>query len=139
MHELKLPIPLNFDSVATTSTASVSLGLYRLFLEFLTEINTTEISPRCTMASWNHPFRLDSQGLLSYLTNMRVLTLAVTPENSATFWNTIHFYTAPATAGNLGYDCNRGRHRTVSTAVSRRHVDASLDSFTKKGHMAVEM
>ena len=48
MHELKLLIPLNFDSVATTSTACVSLGVYRLFLEFLTEINTTEISPRCT-------------------------------------------------------------------------------------------
>ena len=24
------------------------LGVYRLFLEFLTEINTTELSPRCT-------------------------------------------------------------------------------------------
>ena len=30
----------------------------------------------------NHPFRLDSQRLLSYLTSMRVLTLAVTPANS---------------------------------------------------------
>ena len=39
MHELKLLIPLNFDSVATTSTACVSLGVYRLFLEFLTEIS----------------------------------------------------------------------------------------------------
>ena len=48
MHELKLLIPLNFDSVAKISTACVSLGVYRLFLEFLIEINTTEISPRCT-------------------------------------------------------------------------------------------
>ena len=44
----------------------------------------------------NHPFRLDSQRLLSYLTSMRVLTLAVTPANSTTFWNTIYFYTASA-------------------------------------------
>ncbi len=49
----------------------------------------------------NHPFRLDSQRLLSYLTSMRVLTLAVTPANSTTFWSTIYFYTASATAGNL--------------------------------------
>ena len=80
----------------------------------------------------NHPFRLDSQRLLSYLTSMRVLTLAVTPANSTTFWNTIYFYTASATAGNLSYDCARGRHRTVSAAASRRHVDASLDLFTRK-------
>ena len=33
----------------------------------------------------NHPFRLDSQRLLSYLTSMRVLTLAVTPAISTTF------------------------------------------------------
>ena len=33
-------------------------------------------------------------------------------------------YTASATAGNLSYDCARGRHRTVSAAASRRHVDA---------------
>ena len=33
---------------------------------------------------------------------------------------------------NLSYDCARGRHRTVSAAASRRHVDASLDSFTRK-------
>ena len=46
----------------------------------------------------NHPFRLDSQRLLSYLTSMRVLTLAVTPANSTTFWNTLYFYTASATA-----------------------------------------
>ena len=26
----------------------------------------------------------------------------------------------------------RGRHRTVSAVASRRHVDASLDSFTRK-------
>ena len=39
----------------------------------------------------NHPFRLDSQRLLSYLTSMRVLTLAVTPAISTTFWNTIYF------------------------------------------------
>ena len=56
----------------------------------------------------NHPFRLDSQRLLSYLTSMRVLTLAVTPANSTTFWSTIYFYTASATAGNLSYDCARG-------------------------------
>ena len=66
----------------------------------------------------NHPFRLDSQRLLSYLTSMRVLTLAVTPANSTTFWNTIYFYTASAAAGNLSYsysyDCARGRHCTVS-------------------------
>ena len=80
----------------------------------------------------NHPFRLDSQRLLSYLTSMRVLTLAVTPANSTTFWNTIYFYTASATAGNLSYDCARGRHRTVSAAASRRHVDASLDLFARK-------
>ena len=77
-------------------------------------------------------FRLDSQRLLSYLTSMRVLTLAVTPANSTTFWNTIYFYTASATAGNLSYDCARGRHRTVSAAASRRHVDASLDLFARK-------
>ena len=58
----------------------------------------------------NHPFRLDSQRLLSYLTSMRVLTLAVTPAISTTFWNTIYFYTASATAGNLSYDFARGRH-----------------------------
>ena len=80
----------------------------------------------------NHPFRLDSQRLLSYLTSMRVLTLAVTPAISTTFWNTIYFYTASATAGNLSYDCARGRHRTVSAAASRRHVDASLDLFARK-------
>ena len=51
MHELKLLIPLNFDSVAKISTACVSLGVYRLFLQFLTKINTIEIGPRCTMAS----------------------------------------------------------------------------------------
>ena len=80
----------------------------------------------------NHPFRLDSQQLLSYLTSMRVLTLAVTPAISTTFWNTIYFYAASATAGNLSYDCARGRHCTVSAAASRRHVhvDASLDLFT---------
>ena len=80
----------------------------------------------------NHPFILDSQRLLSYLTSMRVLTLAVTPANSTTFWNTIYFYAASATAGNLSYDCARGRHCTVSAAASRRHVDASLDLFTRK-------
>ena len=58
---------------------------------------------------------------------MRVLALAVTPANSATFWNTIYFSTASAAAGNLSYDCARGRHRTASAAASRRHVDASLD------------
>jgi hypothetical protein len=80
----------------------------------------------------NHPFRLDYQRLLSYLTSRRVLTLAVTPAISTTFWSTIYFYTASAAAGNLGYDCARGRHRTVSAAASRRHVDASLDSFARK-------
>ena len=75
----------------------------------------------------NHPFRLDSQRLLSYLTSMRVLTLAVTPAISTTFWNTIYFYAASATAGNLSYDCARGRHCTVSAAASRRHVNAFLD------------
>ena len=39
----------------------------------------------------NHPFRLDSQQLLSYLTSTRVLTFAVTPANSTTFWNAPHF------------------------------------------------
>ena len=67
----------------------------------------------------NHPFRLDSQRLLSYLTSMRVRTLVVTPAISTTFWNTIYFYTASATAGNLSYDCARGRHRTVSAAEIR--------------------
>ena len=80
----------------------------------------------------NHPFRLDSPRLLSYLTSMRVLTLAVTPAISTTFWNTIYFYTASATAGNLSYDCARGRHCTVSAAASRRHVDAFLDLFTRE-------
>ena len=80
----------------------------------------------------NHPFRLDSQRLLSYLTSMRVLTLAVTPAISTTFWSTIYFYAASATAGNLSYDCARGRHRTVSAAASRRHVDAFLDLFARK-------
>jgi hypothetical protein len=55
---------------------------------------------------------------------------------STTFWNTIYFYThvytASAAAGNLSYDCARGRHCTVSAAASRRHVDASLDLFTRK-------
>ena len=37
-----------------------------------------------------------------------------------------------AAAGNLSYDCARGRHCTVSAAASRRHVDASLDLFTRK-------
>ena len=60
----------------------------------------------------NHPFRLDSQRLLSYLTSMRVLTLAVTPANSTTFWNTIYFHTASAAAGNLSYDCARGSSAT---------------------------
>ena len=89
----------------------------------------------------NHPFRLDSQRLLSYLTSMRVLTLAVTPANSTTFWNTIYFYTASATAGNLSYDCARGRHRTVSAAASRRlNVDASLTvCLQEKAHVAGEI
>ena len=43
-----------------------------------------------------------------------------------------YFYTASAAAGNLSYDCARGRHCTVSAAASRRHVDASLDLFTRK-------
>ena len=60
------------------------------------------------------------------------VALAVTPANSTTFWNTIYFYTASATAGNLSYDCARGRHRTVSAAASRRHVDASLDLFARE-------
>jgi len=65
---------------------------------------------------------------------MRVLTLAVTPAISTTFWNTIYFYTASATAGNLSYDFARGRgsHCTVSAAASRRHVDAFLDLFTRE-------
>ena len=57
---------------------------------------------------------------------MRVLTFAVTPAISTAFWNTIYFYAASATAGNLSYDCARGRHCTVSAAASRRHVDAFL-------------
>ena len=83
-------------------------------------------------------FRLDSQRLLSYLTSMRVLTLAVTatPANSTTFWNTIYFYAAsaapPEISSDLSYDCARGRHCTVSAAASRRHVDASLDLFARK-------
>ena len=85
---------------------------------------------RMILDLWAAP--LDSQRLLSYLTSMRVLTLAVTPAISTTFWNTIYFYTASATAGNLSYDCARGRHRTVSAAASRRHVDASLDLFARK-------
>merc|ERR1712167_167395 len=52
--------------------------------------------------------------------------------NSTTFWNTIYSYTASATAGNFSYGCARGRHRTVSAAASRRHVDASLDLFARK-------
>ena len=40
----------------------------------------------------NHPFRLDSPRLLSYLTSMRVLTLAVTPAISTTY-NIQHFGT----------------------------------------------
>ena len=63
---------------------------------------------------------------------MRYLTLAVTQAISTAFWNTIYFYTASATAGNLSYDFARGRHCTVSAAASRRHVDASLDLFTRK-------
>ena len=51
---------------------------------------------------------------------------------SPTLWNTIYFYTASVTAGNLSYDCARGRHRTVSAAASRRHVDASLDLFARE-------
>ena len=86
----------------------------------------------------NHPFRLDSQRLLSYLTSMRVLTLAVTPAISTTFWNTIYFYAASATAGNLSYDCARGRHCTVSAAASRRHVDAFLDLFTRESPRTLE-
>ena len=82
----------------------------------------------------NHPFRLDSPRLLSYLTSMRVLTLAVTPAISTTFLEHDLFllYTASATAGNFSYDFARGRHCTVSAAASRRHVDASLDLFTRK-------
>mgnify|MGYP006960671526 CR=1 FL=1 len=62
---------------------------------------------------------------------------------STTFWNTIYFYTASATAGNLSCDCARGRHRAVSAAMSaaasRRHVDASFDLFArKKNHVAGE-
>jgi len=51
---------------------------------------------------------------------------------STTFWNTIYFYTASATAGTLSYDFARGRHCTVSAAASRRHVDAPLDLFARK-------
>ena len=64
--------------------------------------------------------------------NVQHLTLAVTPAISTTFWNTIYFYAASATAGNLSYDCARGRHCTVSAAASRRHVDAFLDLFTRE-------
>ena len=44
-----------------------------------------------------------------------------------------------ATAGNLSYDCARGRHLTVSAAASRRHVDASLDLFARKKHVDGEI
>ena len=66
----------------------------------------------------NHPFRLDSQRLLSYLTSMRVLTLAVTPAISTTFWNTIYFYTASAT----------GEYEYVSYSI--RQLVAELIKFT---------
>ena len=56
----------------------------------------------------------------------------IAPAISTTFWSTIYFYTASATAGNLSCDCARGRHRTVSATASRRHVDPSLCSFTRK-------
>ena len=50
----------------------------------------------------DHPFRLGSQRFLSYLTHMRVLTLAVTPtaHTQRPSRDTIYFYTASATAGN---------------------------------------
>lgn len=48
----------------------------------------------------NHPFRLDSQRFLSYSIHMRALTLALTPVHHRTFWDTIYFYAASATAGN---------------------------------------
>ena len=81
----------------------------------------------------------NSQWFLSYSIHMWVPTLAVTPAHLEAFWDTIYFYTASATAGNLSYDCAQGRHRTVSAAASRRHVDASLDSFTRKAHVAEEI
>ena len=36
---------------------------------------------------------------------------------------------APASVGNQSSRLCRGRHRTVSAAASRRHVDASLELF----------
>ena len=73
----------------------------------------------------NHPFRLDSQRLLSYLTSMRVLTLAVTPAISTTFWNTIYFYTASAidsaTAGY--YQQHAGNFNDMEGYVVHRNFD----------------
>jgi hypothetical protein len=67
--------------------------------------------------------------------DFKVLTLAVTPtpdtrkfNNISDFGARIYFYAASATAGDLSYECSRGRHRTVSAAASRRHVDTSFDS-----------
>ena len=71
--------------------------------------------------------------------DFKVLTLAVTPtpdtrkfNNISDFGARIYFYAASATAGDLSCECSRGRHRTVSAAASRRHVDASLDLFARK-------
>ena len=125
------------DSWSTKEDEESTIYVKLAACETGTSAGELRAEPRA-MRLVNHPFRLDSQRLLSYLTSMRVLTLAVTPANSTTFWSTIYFYTASATAGNLSYDCARGRHRTVSAAASRRHVDASLDSFTRKNHVAEE-
>ena len=62
-----------------------------------------------------------------------LLTLAVTPAIS-TFWNTIYFYTASATARNFSYDC------TVSAAASRRHGDVPFwICLQEKAHVTGEI
>ena len=125
------PIAFADDSWSTKEDEESTIYVKLAACETGTSAGELRAEPRA-MRLVNHPFRLDSQRLLSYLTSMRVLTLAVTPAISTTFWNTIYFYAASATAGNLSYDCARGRHCTVSAAASRRHVDAFLDLFTRE-------
>ena len=82
----------------------------------------------------NHPFRLDSPRLLSYLTSMRVLTLAVTPAISTTYnilEHDIFLYRLSHRRKPQLRLCP-GETFSVSAAASRRHVDASLDLFTRK-------
>ena len=103
------------------SLSVFSLGIFRPFLGLFHGFLSSMMSIFARLLLWWKRWSIYLRGKINnqvYLTSMRVLTLAVTPANSTTFWSTIYSYTASATAGNLSYDCARLRYCTVSAAAS---------------------